>query len=141
VSSYRKLANSRVAYDPAMPNNVVHFHIDADDLGRARRFYETVFGWRFEAWGPPDFWMIATGDAEQPGIHGSLSRRRGKRADGASDGFECTISVDDVDATAQAVVAAGGTIQSPRSVIHTVGEHIQFRDTEGNVVAAMRYFS
>ena len=37
-----------------MPNNVVHFAVHADDLPRARRFYEAVFGWRFEPWGPPD---------------------------------------------------------------------------------------
>ena len=26
-------------------------HVNADDLARARRFYETVFGWRFRPWG------------------------------------------------------------------------------------------
>ena len=45
-----------------MQHNVSHFHFDADDLARARRFYEAVFGWRFRAWGPPDYFMIATGD-------------------------------------------------------------------------------
>jgi len=124
-----------------MANNISHFHFDADDLGRARRFYETVFGWRFRPWGPPDYFMIATGDEERPGIHGSMGRRGSTVRSGARDGgFECTVSVDDVDATAKAVSAAGGTITMPRNVIHGVGEHIQFRDTEGNVVAAMRYF-
>jgi uncharacterized protein len=122
-----------------MPNNVAHFHFEADDLGRARRFYETVFGWRFRAWGPPEYFLIATGDDERPGIHGSLGRRpRGRPA--GDGGFECTISVGDVDAIAKAVSAAGGEITIPRNVIHGVGEHIQFRDTEGNVVAAVRYF-
>jgi predicted enzyme related to lactoylglutathione lyase len=123
-----------------MPNNVSHFHINADDLARARRFYETVFGWRFRPWGPPDYFMIETGDSKKPGIHGSMARRaRPLRAD-ESHGFECTISVEDVAATAKAVAAAGGTIIVPRNVIHKVGEHIQFSDTEGNVVAAMHYF-
>ena len=38
-----------------MPNNVAPFAIHADDLPRARQFYERAFGWHFEPWGPPDF--------------------------------------------------------------------------------------
>ena len=122
-----------------MSNHIAHFHFEADDLLRARRFYESVFGWRFRAWGPPEFFTIEAGDGERPGIHGSMSRR--PKGHGAGDGgFECTISVDDVDAIAKAVSAGGGVITVPRNVIHGVGEHIQFKDTEGNVVAAMRYF-
>lgn len=41
-----------------MPTNVVYFAIHADDVARARRFYQNVFGWRFEAWGPPGFFLI-----------------------------------------------------------------------------------
>jgi len=44
-------------------NNIRHFAIGADDLDRARAFYESVFGWRFEAWGPPGFYLIHTGTA------------------------------------------------------------------------------
>ena len=43
--------------------NVRHFAINADDMARARTFYERLFGWTFEAWGPPGFLMISTGDA------------------------------------------------------------------------------
>ena len=39
----------------AHANNVLHCAIRADDLERAREFYQQVFGWRFEDWGPPDF--------------------------------------------------------------------------------------
>jgi uncharacterized protein len=123
-----------------MPNNISHFHFDADDLPRARRFYETVFGWRFRAWGPPDYFMIATGDDERPGIHGSLGRRARPLSGQEPAGFDLTISVDDLDATAKAIEAHGGSITMQKSVIHTVGEHLQFRDTEGNTVSAMRYF-
>ena len=43
-----------------MPH-VAHFAINADDVPRARRFYERVFGWKFSAWGPPEFYKIETG--------------------------------------------------------------------------------
>ena len=42
-------------------SQVAHFAINADDLPRARRFYEQVFGWTFQAWGPPGFYMIDSG--------------------------------------------------------------------------------
>ncbi len=42
------------------PNHLAHFAINADDVERAKRFYAAVFGWRFEAWGPPGFYMIKT---------------------------------------------------------------------------------
>jgi len=49
-----------------MPNNLQSFGITVDDVARARRFYESVFDWRFEAWGPPDFYVIHTGDKSLP---------------------------------------------------------------------------
>jgi hypothetical protein len=123
-----------------MAHNVAHFHFDADDLPRARRFYEAVFGWRFRAWGPPGFFMIQTGDEERPGIHGSMAKRESPLGGREVTGFEVTISVDDVEAIGKLVEKHGGTITIPRNVIHGVGEHLRFRDPEGNVVAVMRYF-
>ncbi len=120
--------------------NVVHFAIHADDVERARTFYEAVFGWCFEAWGPPDFYLVNTGPEDDPGIHGALQKRQTPRLEGQGmDGFECTISVADVEAISQAVSRAGGTIVLPPTQIPTVGTMIQFRDTEGNLACAMQY--
>ncbi len=119
--------------------NVQHFAINADDLPRARRFYERVFGWRFEAWGPPDFLLIKTGTDDEPGVGGALQKRRELVPGQRMTGYECSIGVADVDAVAAAVVANGGTIILPRTLIPTVGHLIFFRDTEGNVAGAMQY--
>jgi predicted enzyme related to lactoylglutathione lyase len=121
-----------------VPNQLAHFAIEADDLSRAQRFYTQVFDWRFEAWGPPDFFMIATAEGQEPGTFGSLQKRHHPRGDGMN-AFECTIAVADADATARRVQAAGGTIVLPRMTIATVGHLIKFRDTEGNLVGAMQY--
>lgn len=118
--------------------NVRHFAINADDVPRARRFYEQVFGWRFEPWGPPGFFMIATGD-ETPGPRGSLQGRRELVPGRRTTGFECTIAVDDVDEVAAAVVANGGRILMEKATIPGVGDLIWFEDSEGNVAGAMRY--
>ncbi len=118
--------------------NVSHFDVHADNVDRARKFYERVFDWRFSPWGPPGFFMIATGDESDPGIHGAVHDRPD---DGHRRvGFECTIAVDDVDAIARLIVEQGGRVTVPKMVIPGVGELIEFSDTEGNIACAMRYF-
>ncbi|MBX3561711.1 MAG: VOC family protein [Sphingomonas sp.] len=122
-----------------MPNNLASFAIHADDVGRAASFYEAVFGWRLEPWGPPDFYLIHTGDETSPGVMGLLQKRQEPRSGTGLNGFECTFSVEDVDAIAAAVEDNGGRITLTKSPIPTVGELIRFLDTEGNEVGAMRY--
>ncbi|MGE3174463.1 MAG: VOC family protein [Planctomycetota bacterium] len=119
-----------------MPNHVVHFAIHADDCARARAFYEAVFGWTFEPWGPPGFWRVFTGP---DGIHGALHQRREPLTGTGMRGFECTIGVDDVQATAKAVAAHGGTVTLPPFAIDGVGTLVMFLDPEGNTVGAMQY--
>jgi predicted enzyme related to lactoylglutathione lyase len=123
-----------------MPNTIAHFAIQADDVDRARRFYGDVFGWRFEAWGPPGFYRIHTGDDANPGIEGALYARTTPRTgNDAMVGYRCTISVTDLDSTTAAVVAQGGRIRHEKSTIPGVGSLIEFEDPEGNIVCAMQY--
>jgi uncharacterized protein len=124
-----------------MPNNLASFAIHAVDVQRARQFYEAVFGWRFEPWGPPDFYLIHTGDDASPGVQGLMHARMTRRGEGGPNCFECSISVGDVDAIASAVTANGGTIVMPKSPIPTVGEVMYFEDTEGNRVGAVKYIT
>jgi len=118
-----------------MPN-LHHFAINADDVPRARRFYERAFGWKFSAWGPPNFYMIETGE-KQP-IAGSLQGRRELVPGQRMTGFECTIEVKSIDDTAAAVVAAGGKVIMQKSIIVGVGALMFFQDTEGNSFGAIQ---
>ena len=74
-----------------MPN-IQSFGVTCDDVARGRRFYEQAFGWRFEPWGPPDFYLIHTGDEANPGIQGLMHKRQHPRSGTGPNGFECTIS-------------------------------------------------
>lgn len=119
-----------------MPNNIAHFAIQADDVERARAFYEACFGWRFEAWGPPDFYNIHTGEG---GIMGALYARTEPLTGTGMRGFRCTIAVDDVAAARALVLQHGATLTHDASTIPGVGTLIEFADPEGNIVCAMRY--
>jgi predicted enzyme related to lactoylglutathione lyase len=122
-----------------MANLVSHFAINADDLKRARRFYEHVFGWTFEPWGPPGFLLIHQGPPAERGILGALQGRRELVPGQRTIGYECTVSVDSADAAAKAAEAHGGKVIMPKTLIPTVGELVWLQDPEGNVVGAMKY--
>jgi predicted enzyme related to lactoylglutathione lyase len=122
-----------------MACNISHFDIQCDDVERAKRFYGEVFGWRFEAWGPPDFYLIETGTKDDPGIHGALTKRHEKIEGRGMIGFQCTISVSDLDAIIAKIKNHGGKITLEKMTIPTVGTLVQFDDTEGNSVCAMKY--
>ena len=120
-------------------NNVCHFAVHADDVERARVFYENVFGWRFEEWGPPEFYLIKTGNDESPGILGALQKRMEPLGKGFS-GYECSIGVEDIGKTTASILEHGGSIIVKEVEIPTVGLLIKFADTEGNVACAIQYF-
>jgi predicted enzyme related to lactoylglutathione lyase len=118
---------------------VAHFAINAGDLSRARGFYENVFGWTFQAWGPPGFYMIDMGTGFTPAFRGSLQQRREIVPGVEMRGFECTISVDDIQGTAQAIATNGGKIVMPICELTGIGRLLFFEDPEGNVAGAMQY--
>ena len=122
-----------------MPNNLAHFAINADGTARACHFYESVFGWKFQAWGPPDFFQISTGDKTSPPIQGALQKRREIVPGARMIVYECSFSVADVDTVAAAVEANGGTIVMPKVAIPGVGKLIFFKDTEGNIAGAIQF--
>lgn len=119
-----------------MPKNIVHFAINADDCERAKKFYQDVFGWTFEPWGPPDFWRIFT---SPDGIHGALQKRQEPVSGSGMTGYECTIGVEDVSTVVAAIESAGGKIVYPPFLIEDVGTVAQFEDTEGNLASVMQY--
>jgi hypothetical protein len=122
-------------------NNVAFFAIHCDDVERARRFYGDVFDWKFEAWGPPGFYLVHTGTDDDPGILGAIQERREPLDGKGMQGFECTISVADLAETKRRLVDAGATITYDEVEIPTVGTLVQFLDTEGNVCNAMQYLT
>jgi predicted enzyme related to lactoylglutathione lyase len=123
-----------------MANSIVHFEIFASDVERAREFYENVFGWTFEAGGPPDFYQIVTGRDTDPGLkQGLIAKRRGPAAQGPLNAFRVTISVQSVAETMALIEKAGGKLRSPVIDIPQVGKVVEIADTEDNVVCILQY--
>jgi predicted enzyme related to lactoylglutathione lyase len=119
-----------------MPAQLRHFAINADDVQRAKAFYERVFGWEFTPWGPPDFYQVKNAGE---GCIGALQGRRELKPGAKMLGFEATMGVDDLQATLAAVKASGGVVVGGPFTLEGVGELAFFEDTEGNLVGAMQY--
>lgn len=119
-----------------MPTRFRHFAINADDVERARAFYEEAFGLDFTPWGPPDYYQVTNAG---PGLLGALQARREIAPGRRANTFETTLGVDDLKATIAAIERGGGKIVMPPYKIEGVGELVYFEDTEGNICGAMQY--
>ena len=121
-----------------MPNQLTHFAIHADDLERDREFYGAIFGWTFRGIGMPmsDFCQIVP---DASGTHiGAIQARKFNVVPERVIGYECSFTVDDVDAVARSVEANGGRIVMKKSAIPGVGWIVKFLDTEGNLACAVQ---
>lgn len=116
----------------------IHFEIHADDLDRAQRFYETMFGWTFAGVEGSDYRLIRTGTG--PGIDGGMMQRRGPAPQGGEPlgSWVCTVDVDDVDAYIARADASGGSLALPKMAIPGVGWLAYVKDSEGNILGMMQ---
>lgn len=129
-------------------NRVVHFEIHAAQPERAAEFYRAVFGWEIKEWVIPGadipdenrYWLVTTGSADARGIDGGIMFRRGAPpVEGqAVNSYVCTIGVESVDASVEAVRAAGGHVTVPKMPITGVGWLAYCKDPEGNIFGVMQ---
>ncbi len=123
-----------------MANRVIHFEIQADDVARAKAFYENAFGWDVspmmtEENGGMDYWGLTTGPDGTPGINGGLYKRPEEKR---LYTYDCTIQVDDLDKAIEDVKNNGGIIQGDKMEIPGVGWFASGMDTEGNKFGLMQ---
>lgn len=113
---------------------VVHFDIPVDDPARAVDFYTGVFGWKITKWeGPMDYWLVQTGEGDEPGINGGISVR-----EEPVKTVENTIQVPSIDDYVKRVTDAGGELLMAKSAIPSVGWFAMCKDTEGNKFGLMQ---
>jgi uncharacterized protein len=109
---------------------VTHFEIPTTNPAASRKFYETVFGWKFTKFdGPVDYWLITTGADDTPGINGGLG--------GAANDLKATVNtveVDDLDDSIKQVVLNGGQVVEPKGEIPGMGWLAYVRDPGGTVL-------
>ena len=122
-----------------MKNKLTHFAIHIDDIERAKNFYDKVFDWGFNSYGPSDFLQIKADKSADGEVIGALQSRSYSPVSEKVTGFECTISVVSIDDIIERVKNNGGQILLPKTAVPTVGWLAKLLDTEGNLLCAMQY--
>lgn len=123
-------------------NKVAWFELPADDVVRAKKFYNKVFGWNTPEMGGGGVFALTTAadkqgnPTEAGGINGDIQPR--------SKGLDrpvIMITVDNVEAQLQAVKDAGGkVVYGPEDASKFGGPlWAVFSDPEGNHVGVYSY--
>lgn len=115
-------------------NPVVHFEIPVEDMDRAVRFYEAVFGYRLRRETvdgyPMAFFPRADGGR---GASGALAK--GDVYKPAKAGPLLYFDVADIDETLARASAQGATVLYPKKDIGEAGYVAEIEDSEGNRIA------
>ncbi len=120
VASVRGMTHTHHAID--------YVELGAPDLAATRAFYERAFGWTFTEYGPSYVGFRVPGrDDEAGGIDA-------ERAPGTGGPLVQLFS-DDLDATVQAVLDAGGTVSTEPHGFPG-GRRFAFLDPAGNELGA-----
>lgn len=98
---------------------IVHFDISANDLNRARQFYENMFGWKINIMqGFADYYEIETNNLEgKDGIGGGITKRQQPEQTGITQ----FIGVKSIDESIARTTIFGGQVLQPKQAIPGYG--------------------
>ncbi|MBU2491062.1 MAG: VOC family protein [Bacteroidetes bacterium] len=117
---------------------VVHFEIHAQEPARAAEFYKNVFNWEISQWGNEQYWIVKTGEKDEPGIDGGIMKRHGEVDGEAVIAYVCTIDVDSLDYYGEKVINSGGENVVAKMAVPGIGWLAYFKDTEKNIFGIMQ---
>jgi predicted enzyme related to lactoylglutathione lyase len=123
-----------------MPNkhgDFIWYELMTNDADGAQTFYRNILGWTFTDSGQPemDYRTFAAGDESVGGV---MSLTSEMTANGARPCWMGYINVTDVDASAEAIKAAGGTIHFEPRDIPGVGRFAFVSDPQGVMFYIMK---
>ena len=120
---------------------IVHFEIPANDIERAKKFYNDLFGWKIEKWPgtdnsqltsaagqPMEYWMVTTTDDKgNKALGGGMMKRQMPEQQVTN-----YINVKSVDEYSSRVEKLGGKVVAPKTAVPGMGYFAICLDTENN---------
>jgi predicted enzyme related to lactoylglutathione lyase len=118
---------------------IVHFQIPSDDIERSKKFYNDLFGWKFDKFPSPpsseampegmEYWMISTVDDKgNEAVGGGMMKRQSPEQQGITNYFD----VKSVQEYSARVEQLGGKVISPKMPVTGMGYFAVCTDTENN---------
>ncbi len=106
---------------------ITHVEFPADDVDRARRFYEAVAGWEFsETEEFPGYFLFRTGEGSGGGL--------GRRGESVGSVIRAYITVDRLEDAIAAAEEHGGGVVQPATDIPGMGRYAALLDSEGSEI-------
>ena len=124
---------------------IVHFKIPANDIERAKKFYNDLFGWKIEKWPgtdgsqltsaatgqPMEYWLITTTDDKgNKALGGGMMKRQMPEHKVTN-----YIGVKSIDEYKSKVEKLGGKVLAPKHTVPGMGYFALCLDTENNSFA------
>jgi predicted enzyme related to lactoylglutathione lyase len=118
-------------------DKVVHFHIPAEDMERAKKFYSEIFGWKTIPTGMDnDYTIVQTAATDKEGmllesgaINGALYLR-----ESPGEHPIIIINVPSIADYLEKIQSSGGGVVTPNSPVGDFGFYAEIKDSEGNLV-------
>ena len=112
-------------------SSIVWFEVPADDLKRAKQFYRSLFGWKFQKLSAAvhEYWHIDTGGKNDSPDGGMMPRMHPNQS------ITNYVSVASVDRATAKVTKLGGTVCKSKTAVPGMGHFAICEDTEGNTFA------
>jgi predicted enzyme related to lactoylglutathione lyase len=112
-------------------STIVHFDVPAENINRAKNFYEKLFNWKIEPVpGPMEYFNISTMDDKGNLSVGGGMGKRGQ----PNQKITNYIGVDSIEDYLKKVEDLGGKIIMPKTTIPGFGYLATFLDTENNIL-------
>lgn len=108
---------------------ICHFHIPAEDMRRAKKFYTELFGWKIERIpGPMEYYMVNTTSPDgKKGLEGGMAKK-----DKPQQTITYYIEIPSVDEYITKVEKLGGKVMFPKTAVPNIGYTAVCLDTENN---------
>jgi predicted enzyme related to lactoylglutathione lyase len=107
---------------------ICHFNVPAEDTEQAKKFYAELFGWKFEKYGPIEYYSITTKTLDdEEGFGGGLTKREQPQQT-----ITVYIEVQSMDKYIAKVKKLGGRVLFPKTAVPNIGYTAVCIDTENN---------
>jgi uncharacterized protein len=101
-----------------------YFDFTVETVGKAKKFFEQVFGWRFERFAMPyEYYRIQAGAQYEPGIDGGIGEIGNTAISGGKPLTQVTVPAANLDEYLARVSTNGGRIVEARMPVPGIGSH------------------
>jgi predicted enzyme related to lactoylglutathione lyase len=104
-------------------SKIVHFEVPAQDTGRAKQFWGSLFGLQFQTYeGPVEYHMFQNDDQTGGAVYPQQA---------GEQGLITYFNVDDIDSARKQIEQLGGKAED-KAPVPGMGWYARAEDTEGN---------